>query len=156
MTRPDHFPDRLDETDPLQDVVRYAPGLLAIALTVGVSLVDHLPVGRPPLTDMLLVAGVPAALLAVLVSRSDWDPSGSRFLVLTVLAWGVFSLARIPLLDPQSTLVDGSLYVLADLGTVWLGSYATAAAVVYGIDWPTPHVARDGDVSTRDADPADD
>jgi hypothetical protein len=39
---------------------------------------------------------------------------------------------------------------------VWLGSYATAAVVVYGIDWPTPHIAHDEDVDARDPEPADD
>jgi len=156
MTEADPTPDRLDEPGPLQDVVRFAPGTIAIVLTVFVSVADHLAVSRPSLTTSVILAGIPAVGIALLISRSDWDPSGSRFFALTLLAWGVFSLARIPLLDPGSTRVDGSLFVLADLALVWLGSYLTAAAVVYGIAWPTPHISPDGDVDPSDPDPADD
>jgi len=156
MSDPDPTPDRLDETGPLQDVVRYVPGILAVVLTVGVSVGAHLPVSLPSLKQSVLLAGIPAVAIALLVSRSDWDPSGSRFLALAGLAWAVFSLSRIPLLDAGSARIDGSVYVLADLALVWLGSYLASAAVVYGIEWPTPHVSGDGDVDAPDPDPADD
>ncbi len=156
MTRPETALDRVEDPDPLQDVVRYVPGLLTIVLTVGVSVVDHLPGSRPSMVMSIIFAGIPATGIALLISRSDWNPSGSCCLALAVLAWGIFSLVRMPLLDPGSTRVDGSVYVLADLALVWLGSYLTSAAVVYGIDWPTPHIAPDGEMDTPDPEPADD
>lgn len=153
MTRPDPLDG---ETDILQDVIRYTPGLLLIGLTVGVSLVDHFPVNRPSQTMTIGILAVPAVALALGITRSSRDPSGARIAALAVLSWLVFSLARVPLLDPSSTRIAGSIPVLLDLCLVWAGSYAIAAAVVYRIDWPAVGAPAETTVGRDRTDPVAD
>ncbi|MEF8784787.1 MAG: hypothetical protein V5A45_02555 [Haloarculaceae archaeon] len=128
---------RVDDAGFLSALACYLPGLLTIVLTLGVSVSSHLPVARPGLLTSVVLAVPPAALLASVAVWSDWGPSGVRLLVAAVLAWAVFSVARIPLLDPAATRIVGSPLALLDFGLVWLGSYAISGAVVYCIDWPT-------------------
>ncbi len=127
---------RVDDAGFLSCFARYLPGVLAIVLTLGVSVSNHLPVLRPGLLMSVALAVPPAALLASAAAWSDRGPSAVRLLAVAVLSWVVFSLARIPLLDPAATRIVGSPFALLDFGLVWLGSYAVAGAVVYCIDWP--------------------
>lgn len=137
-------------------IAGYLPGLIAVALTLGVSVIDHLPVERPSLWQTVALAAVPAVLVAAVIVRSEYEPSGASVLGLAVVSWLVFSVVRFPLLDPAAGNVDGSVYVLADLGLIWVGSYAVAAAVVYGYDWPSIEPPTEVEVDRREGDPADD
>lgn len=127
---------RVDDAGFLSCLARYLPGGLAIVLTLGVSVSNHLPVPEPGLLMVVALAVPPAALLASVATWSDRGPSAVRLLAVAVLSWVVFSLARLPLLDPAATRIVGSPFALLDFGLVWLGSYAVAGAVVYFVDWP--------------------
>ena len=144
------------DSDLLEGLLCYFPGVLAILLTVGVSLADHLPVVRPGLPTTIALAVPPAALLASVIVWSDREPSGARVLALAVLSWGVFSLARIPLVDPAAARIVGSPLALLDLVLVWAGSYAVAGAVVYCIDWPAVETPTDDESDRSQHDVADD
>ena len=127
---------RVDDAGFLSCLARYLPGVLAIVLTLGVSVSTHLSVPSPGLLMGVALAVPPAALLASVATWSDRSPSAVRLFVVAVLSWVVFSVVRIPLLDPAATRIVGSPFALLDFGLVWLGSYAVAGAVVYCIDWP--------------------
>ena len=137
---------------------RYFPGVLAVVLTVGVSVANHLPVPVVGPPTAIALAVPPAAVLASVIVWTDRDPSGACLLVVACLSWGVFSLARIPLVDPVAGRLVGSPLALLDLGLVWLGSYTVVGGVVYGTDWPDVETESD---SNTDSDrsrpgPADD
>lgn len=127
---------RVDDASFLSCLARYLAGVLAIVLTLGVSVSNHLPILKPGLLMSVALAVPPAALLASVDARSGRGLSAVRLLAVAVLSWAVFSLARVPLLDPAATRIVGSPFALLDFGLVWLGSYAVAGAVVYCIDWP--------------------
>ncbi|WP_302081454.1 hypothetical protein [Salinibaculum rarum] len=149
---------RGDDPGFVSEFVRYFPGILTLGLTLGVSVTTHLPIPSPGLLVGVALAVPPAALLASVAVFSDRRPSGIRLFAFAGLSWLVFSLARVPLLDPISGRIVGSPFALLDLGLVWLGSYAVACAVVYCVDWPTVDADMDTDAdrdSTR-TDFADD
>ncbi len=137
--------------------LRYFPGVLAVVLTVGVSLGTHLSVATVAVPTTLALAVPPAALLASAIVWTDRDPSGATLLVVACLSWGLFSLARIPLVNPAAGRLVGSPFALADLALVWLGSYAVVGGIVYGTDWPEPDTdGRDTERERSQPDPADD
>lgn len=144
------------DTDVLRGFLLSLSGMLAIGLTVGVSLADHLPVARPGLSLTIALAVPPAALLASIVAWSDRDPPGIRLLALAAFAWAIFSLARIPLVDPAASRIVGSPFALLDVGLVWLGSYAVAGAVVYCTDWPTVESVSENERDPSQPEMADD
>lgn len=139
-------------------VARYVPGLLAVVLTVGISLVNHLPVATPGPVMTVVLATLPAVVLASAIVWSDRDPSGLSLLVVAGLSWALFSVARLALVDPAAGRLVGSPYALLDLGLVWLGSYAVVGGIVYGTEWPTfdTDAERDAERERSQPDVADD
>jgi hypothetical protein len=139
-------------------IARYLPGLLAILLTMGVSLATHLSVAVPGLLTTGLLAVPPAVVLASAIVWSDRDPSGLSLLVVAGLSWALFSVARLALVDPAAGRLVGSPYALLDLGLVWLGSYAVVGGIVYGTEWPTfdTDAERDTERERSQPDVADD
>jgi len=147
---------RRDDAGFFSEFVRYLPGILTIVLTLGVSVTTHLPVPSPGLLAGVALAVPAAALLASVAVLSDRRPSGIRLFAFAGLSWLVFSLARVPLLDPISGRIVGSPFALLDLGLIWLGSYAVACAVVYCVDWPTVDTDTDVERDSPRTDFADD
>jgi hypothetical protein len=127
---------RADVSAFITGFVQYFPGVLAVVLTVGVSLANHLSTAAIGLPTTIALAVPPAALLASVIVWTDREPSGLQLLVVAGLSWGLFSLARIPLVDPTAGRLVGSPLALLDLALVWLGSYAVAGGLIYGTDWP--------------------
>lgn len=136
----------------LRGVARFIPGLLLVALTVGVSMADHLPVPNPGMWQTIAIALPPATLVAAVLTWRSRTHSGPKLLACALLAWGVFSLTNGYLLDPAASRLVGAPLALLDIALVWLGSYAVSGAVVYGIDWPAVDVPEEADIEETDID----
>ena len=148
---------RTDMSAFVSGFVRYLPGVLAVVLTVGVSLANHLPVAQLGMSTAIALAAPPTALLASVAVWTDREPSGVCLLLVACLSWGLFSLARIPLVNPAASHLVGSPVALLDLGLVWLGSYTAVGGVIYGTDWPTLDTdERDTERDRSQPDVADD
>ena len=140
----------------LAGFVRYFPGVLAVVSTLGVSILTHLTGLSLGFLTAVTLAVPPAALLASGLAWVDREPSGVHLLLVAGLSWGLFSLARIPLVDPAAGRLVGSPLALLDLGLVWAGSYAVAGGLVYGTDWSTLGADADTDSDGSQPDVADD
>ena len=147
---------RSDTVEFLTCCGRYLPGVLAIVLTVGVSFANHLFVAGIGLPMAVALAVPPVALIASVIVRTDYDSSGVQLLLVAGLSWGLFSLARIPLVDPAAGRLVGSPLALLDLGLVWLGSYAVVGGIVYRTEWPTFDTESERDRERSQPDVADD
>ena len=126
--------------DPLpvgEAVVYYGPAVFLALQSAGRDLLTTAMVGQLPVLPFDATAVAVAAVFGAVLGGWTGRPAPLSLTAVPVLAWVVAGGARSAglFVAPGVGLVSGSLLVLADCLLLWVGAYALASAVVFGLDW---------------------